>query len=375
MLDESLDAPDGVQQNILTLGRWLMSNGHQVHYLVGQSRPIDSLNVYSLSNNVRVAFNGNRLSVPMPVSKHKVINLLEDLHLDILHIQAPYSPFLSGVILKANKHAATVATFHILPSSKFVYAANYLLSLLNMNTAKFIDLNLSVSEPAAKFAKQVYGYHSKVLANPFEYDAFYSGNEIKSPPRKTNLVKVVFLGRLVPRKGPFELLKALVVLKNKNLLNNVQVIIAGKGPLGEKLKEFTQKNDLDKHCVFTGFVAEDDKAALLQSSDLAVLPSTGGESFGISLVEAMAASKGAVIAGDNPGYRSILAPELQDHLFKPKDSHEFAEILYKFISNKGLRDEASKIQRRLVEQYDVGLIGPKLLEYYEQALQKRRKQS
>jgi phosphatidylinositol alpha-mannosyltransferase len=71
VFDDSLDKPDGVQQYVLTLGDWMKKQGHSVHYLVGATTRDDIANVHSLSRNMRVAFNGNRMSVPLPSIVYK----------------------------------------------------------------------------------------------------------------------------------------------------------------------------------------------------------------------------------------------------------------------------------------------------------------
>jgi phosphatidylinositol alpha-mannosyltransferase len=76
VLDDSLDSTDGVQQYVLTVGAWLTSQGHEVHYLVGKTTRTDLPNIHSLSRNIRVRYNGNRLSIPLPASKRRLRQVL-----------------------------------------------------------------------------------------------------------------------------------------------------------------------------------------------------------------------------------------------------------------------------------------------------------
>src|ERR1700712_493953 len=92
VIDDTLDKPDGVQQYVLTVGRWLAQNGHQVHYLCGETKRGDIPNVHSLTKNAHVRFNGNQLSVPKPANAAKIRQLLDTQQFDVLHIQMPYSP-------------------------------------------------------------------------------------------------------------------------------------------------------------------------------------------------------------------------------------------------------------------------------------------
>jgi phosphatidylinositol alpha-mannosyltransferase len=97
-----------------------------------------------------------------------------------------------------------------------------------------------------------------------------------------------------------------------------------------------------------------------------VYPSTGGESFGIVLLEAMAATKGVVLGGNNPGYATVLEPH-QEQLFNPKDIHAFATMLVRYMSDDQLRSGAAEWQREYVQQFDVNVVGNKLFAVYETA--------
>ena len=99
VLDDSLDKPDGVQQYVLTLGSWLTSQKHEVHYLVGATSRKDIPNVHSLSANMRVRFNKNRASMPMIANRKAIRALTEKEKFDVLHVQMPYSPLLAGKII------------------------------------------------------------------------------------------------------------------------------------------------------------------------------------------------------------------------------------------------------------------------------------
>ena len=72
VLDDGLDAPDGVQQYILALGDWLREQGHEVRYLVGHTERRDIEGVYSMSRNVAVRANGNRMSMPLPTDRRRI---------------------------------------------------------------------------------------------------------------------------------------------------------------------------------------------------------------------------------------------------------------------------------------------------------------
>lgn len=357
VLDDTLDTPDGVQQYVLTLGTWLSQQGHEVHYLVGESNRKDINNLHSMTRNVRVRFNQNRLSIPMPTRKSQIVQKLSQLNLDVLHVQMPYSPMFAGrVVSCAPQRTMVVGTFHIVPASWLHSAGARSLELLNRRTLKRFNHIISVSTAAQQFAKTVFGINSVVIPNAV------SVRSMQSTPVVQDIPHIVFLGRLVERKGCQYLLAALKQLQAQ-YMGEYKVTIAGKGPLLNKLKAWATKNQL-RHVNFCGYLPETEKPALLASADIAVFPSTGGESFGIVLIEAMAAGARVVIGGDNVGYRSVLGahPIL---LVDVRNSKIFADKLQYFLENKKARDEATKWAELAIHQYDVAVVGEKILNIYK----------
>src|SRR5579862_4445122 len=87
VFDDSLDSPDGVAQHVKTLGAWLSARGHTVSYLVGETKMSDWAGgkVYSLAKNQKVSFNGNKLSIPLPVKTQTLAKIIKELNFDILH--------------------------------------------------------------------------------------------------------------------------------------------------------------------------------------------------------------------------------------------------------------------------------------------------
>ncbi|MBI3624136.1 glycosyltransferase family 4 protein [Candidatus Saccharibacteria bacterium] len=370
VLDDSLDKSDGVQQYVLTLGRWYHQQGHEVHYLVGETHRRDIPRVHSLSRNVQVHFNQNRMSTPLPANRKRIKALLETEKFDVLHVQMPYSPFMAGrVIRSAPLQTALVGTFHIIAFSWTERWATRLLRLWLWRSRRRFDTVVSVSEPSRRFARQGFSVKSSVLPNVVNRTAFHNGKRItKFDDGKINLV---FLGRLVPRKGCRQLLEALEIMHEQQLLSGLRVLICGKGPEEMALKQFVRSHRLNRYVHFMGFIAEADKPNYLATADLAVFPSLGGESFGIVLIEAMAARAGVVLGGNNSGYRSVLG-ERPHQLFDPLNSRQLAKTLKHFAFNTPERKRASAWQAEHITHYDVAKVGPRLIRLYEQAIAKRR---
>lgn len=364
LLDSTLDSPDGVQQFVLQIGAFMSRQGHAVHYIVGESKRTDIDNLHSISKNVKVAFNGNIISSPLPISRRSASALLDTLDLDIIHVNTPFSPLLAGKILQAAKKRGTpvVSTFHILPYGFAAQAGNVALGFWLRRYTSVITISTAVSKPAALYARKYYGLESRVIPNPINVSDFRTDAVINQIP------KILFLGRLVERKGSMKLLRALAYMREHKLYTGEYLAdIGGRGKLAEDLQQYAALNGLTDTVSFPGFIAEEDKKHFLAAADIAVFPSTSGESFGISLLEAFAASSGVVLAGDNPGYASVVPTD--KNLITPNNVPNFAKALAYWLKNSGERQQMAMLQKRYVEDFDIQRIGALFESTYNEALQ------
>ncbi len=370
LYDDTLDSSDGVAQQVKTLGSWLSSRGHSVSYLVGETkmRRYGGGEVYSLAKNRTVTFNGNRLSIPVLTNRNKIKKVLASRRFDVLHVQVPYSPLMSQVVInQADKSTAIVGTFHIYPSTFLAVAGSYILRLLLAASLKKFDQIVSVSQPAADFAKRTFGIPTDVLPNVVDVAKF---SHVNGKNSDTESYHIVFLGRLVKRKGCLYLLKAFAMLKKT--VPNIRLTVAGAGPQRSVLERYVKQQKLGDSVNFTGFISEKDKPMLLASADIACFPSLYGESFGIVLIEAMAAGAKVVLAGQNPGYTSVLSAQ-RDLLIDPTNTEQFAARIGKLLRNQQIADELHKWQLTEVKKYDVATVGPKIEAIYRQAIANRTK--
>lgn len=360
VIDDGMDQPDGVQQYILALGTYLMKKGHAVRYLSGETKRTDIKEVIPVSKNLRVRFNGNSLSTPLPASKKKIKGILDREKFDVLHVQMPYSPIMAARIVKeAPKGTKIIGTFHILPLGGLQSLGTKLLGYSLKKNLRRFDKFLSVSPPAKEYARQTFGIDSEVLPNPVDVQKFKDGKARISRP-----FNVVYLGRLVPRKGCMQLLKALDLLLQNNRQMDFGVDICGDGNQRNKLERFINKSKLKDRVKMHGFVSEEAKIKFLNNADLAIFPSISGESFGIVLIEAMAAGSGVVLAGNNPGYASVMHT-VEECLFDPLDVMSFSEKIKEMIEDRDKFKLIHDKQQRLVKEFDIERIGEKLIKIYE----------
>lgn len=362
VLDDGLDKKDGVQQYILALGDWYKKNGYEVRYLVGETHRKDIDGVYSMAKNLKVKFNGNKLTIPFPTSKKAIKKVLDNEQFDVLHLQTPHSPFFGAKVVNcADKKTAIVATFHIMPYGVLSSLGTYALGIWLRKSLRRIDAMVSVSAPAAEFSKKTFKLDSEIVPNSVQIEKFKPKKKIK--PNKN--LKIMFLGRLVHRKGCKQLLLAVNQLNNQDKLpTNLVIDICGDGEMRSELEKFVKDNGLSKVVNFHGFVTDDEKIEFMQQADISIFPSLSGESFGIVLIEAMAAGSRVVLGGNNPGYASVLA-EIPESIMDVHNIDNFAEQLHEIINDEKLQQRINKAQQKHVEQFDTSIVAKKLLSLYE----------
>lgn len=372
VLDDGLDKPDGVQQYILAMGTWLTTQGHTVHYLVGQTSRTDIHNVHSMSRNVAWRFNGNRGTMPLPASAKQVRNTLAAEKYDILHIQVPYSPFMAHKLIRASDATtAIIGTFHVAPNGRVMTAGTFGLGLLLRSSLKRFHRMLSVSPAAERFASKTFRIASTISPNVIEHPRFHNAKPLEE--YADEIPTILFLGRLVPRKGCKLLLEAVVLLHQLQPSLVFRVLICGRGSLEAELKQYVADNGLKDIVTFVGFISELEKPRYYASADVSVFPSSGGESFGIVLLEAMASGKAVVLAGDNPGYRSVMESQ-PSLLFDAHDARALATRLQDILADKASSAKLAAWGESYTKQFDVHTVGRQLLTIYRDALQKLRNQ-
>jgi phosphatidylinositol alpha-mannosyltransferase len=369
VLDDSLDRPDGVQQYVLSVGRYLASVGHDVHYVCSSATRTDlGQALHSLVGNFHVSFNGNGLSIPRVASRRVLREFVERERFDVFHVQTPHSPLFSARLVRQARRVqgravTIVGTFHILPNGRIASLGTRLLGLVLRHNLRAFDRFCAVSAPAAEFARRVFGIDPRVIGIPISVDLLAAaGAEGRASRVGSTRLHLAFLGRLVQRKGALEFVDAVAALEPP-VRDRVRVTIAGRGPLAADIERAVDAHNLQAIVEMPGFVPEADKAAFYGAADIAVFPATGGESFGIVLTEAMASGSGVVVGGDNPGYRSVLG-DSTDVLVDPADTAAFAAALARLIADPSLRASIRTDQEARVREFDVAVVGPKIEALY-----------
>lgn len=297
----SLSRPGGVQGQVLGLARSLGGRGHQVTVFAPLDAAADApagIALVPTGHAVSVRANGSvaPVTVSLPAVR-RAVRALRSLDADVVHVHEPFAPGLPYGVLAASRMAPIVATFHRSGDSIF-YA---LLRPLARMGARRLAARCAVSEAAAATASRALPGRYEVLFNGVEVDRYR-----RVEPWPTTGPTVLFLGRHEERKGLHVLLEATEYLEQgSDRLRATDarapiLWIAGDGPETAALR---RRHPESSTLRWLGVLTEEEKLRRLAAADVLTAPSLGGESFGMVLLEAMAA-RTVVVASDIEGYRA-----------------------------------------------------------------------
>jgi phosphatidylinositol alpha-mannosyltransferase len=273
---------------------------------------------------------------------------------DVLHLHEPNAPSLSLLALMVAE-GPIVATFHT--STTKSLALGVFQGILRPWNEKIVG-RIAVSDLARRWQMEALGSDAVQIPNGVDVDAFASAPPLPGYPRSGKTV--LFLGRFdEPRKGMAVLLGALPALAQR--FPDIEILIVGRGD-EDDLRE--EAGDLAGHLRFLGQVDDAEKASALRSADVYCAPNTGGESFGIVLVEAMAAGT-AVVASNLDAFRRVLDDGRAGMLVPVEDSGAMAEALIAVLGDDDLRARLVIAATAAVGRYDWSVVADEILRVYE----------
>ncbi|MFC8587408.1 glycosyltransferase family 4 protein [Streptomyces sp. NPDC057217] len=351
----SWDVPGGVQFHIRDLAEHLIRLGHEVSVLApaDDETPLPPY-VVSAGRAVPVPYNGSvaRLNFGF-LSAARVRRWLHDNGFDVVHIHEPTSPSL-GLLTCWAAQGPIVATFHTSnPRSRAMIAAYPILQ----PALEKISARIAVSEYARRTLVEHLGGDAVVIPNGVDVDFFARAEPKKEWQGET----LGFIGRIdEPRKGLPVLMKALPRVLTER--PGARLLVAGRGDEEEAVASLPR--EMRARVEFLGMVSDEDKARLLRSVDVYVAPNTGGESFGIILVEAMSAGA-PVLAADLDAFAQVLDQGGAGELFANEDADALADAAIRLLGDEERRKELSTRGSAHVRRFDWSTVGADVLAVYE----------
>jgi phosphatidyl-myo-inositol alpha-mannosyltransferase len=353
----SLDVPGGVQNHVKDLAETLIDLGHQVSVLApGDSAEGLPPYVVLTGGAVPVPYNGSvaRLSFG-PVVAARVRRWLREGGFDVVHLHEPAAPSLSLLALFMAE-GPVVATFH--SSNVRSRAMSAGASILRPSLEK-ITARIAVSEYARSTLVQHLGGEPVVIPNGVYVDRF--ADAVVRDDWRGDGPTIAFVGRIdEPRKGLPLLLEALTTISATH--PGTRVLVVGGGDIEAARRRVPR--ELAGNVLLLGSVSDEEKASVLHTADLYLAPNTGGESFGIVLIEAMAAGT-PVLASDIPAFRRVLADGAYGTTFRNGDVADLAAKAVGILDDGAHRDELRDAAFRDVRRYDWSAVGARIVQVYE----------
>ena len=345
----SLTVPGGVQNQILALAKSIRKLGTDVRILGPCDGPPPDTGITPLGNSLPTATNGSIAPLaPDAAAQLRVIRALRDEQFDVLHVHEPLAPgpTITSIVLK---QSPIVATYHRSGHSKFYDYFNRPARWV----ASRVEINCAVSDEAARTAKRAVGGNYEILFNGIDLELFEHQKE------KSSIPTILFIGRHEPRKGLEVLLKSMQFLPD-----NVRLWIASEGPETNRLKEQTLN---DERFIWLGTISDTEKINRMQECSVLCAPSLGGESFGIVLLEAMAA-RTPVVASAIPGYVKLARQGRDALLAEPGDAVALSNSLRSVLFSEGIGLDLIESGRERAEQFSMDELALRYQEIYERAL-------
>jgi phosphatidylinositol alpha-mannosyltransferase len=346
----SLTLPGGVQGQVLGLGRALRDLGVDARVLGPCDGPPPDTAVTPLGNSIPTASNGSMAAIaPDPAASLRTIRALRDEDFDVVHIHEPLAPgpTLTALVFS---DSPIVGTFHRAGESAWYRT---LRPLAHWATGR-LTVRAAVSAEARDTAQRTLGGTYELVWNGIDIGRYQSAE-----PWPVEGPTIMFVGRHEPRKGLAVLIDAMRLLGP-----DVRLWVASEGPETARLHQATAGDD---RIEWLGMISEGEKVRRLRGADVLCAPSLHGESFGVILLEGMAAGT-TVVASDLAGYRNVARPGRDALLIPPNDPVALAGGLDVALAHGPVVQDMTASGLSRAAGFSIGSLAERYLEMYEKAL-------
>jgi phosphatidylinositol alpha-mannosyltransferase len=337
------------------MAREMRRRGYEARVLGPCDGPPPAGFVTPLGNSLPTMANGSVAPLaPDPAAALRTIRVLYEERFDVLHLHEPLAPGPTVTALTMHP-APVVGTFHAAgESSSYRLMRPALLRLISR-----VDHKVVVSKDALDLVQRYLGGTYEVAFNGVELDAIAAVE-----PYQSERPAILFLGRHEQRKGLDVLLNAL-----RYVPDNVDCWVIGEGP---DTAELRARHGADTRIHWLGRVAESEKLARMRGATLFCAPSLGGESFGVVLVEAMAAGT-PVVASALDGYRNVATDGVDAVLLPPGDSDLLGATLSALLADPDRQVALREAGLARAADFSMSTLVDRYLEIYAELIETQRR--
>jgi phosphatidylinositol alpha-mannosyltransferase len=349
--------PGGVNAHVQELYENLVARGHDVRIISSTHGPQRSSegDIIRLGYGWSVPTNG---SVGTLTVSHRYGQLVQEMldreQFDLIHYHEPFVPFLSLQVLR-HSTSVNVATFHAYSGWSPSYEFG---KRMMARFASRLHGRIAVSAAARHFINRYFPGEYKVIPNGVDLRDYQGATPFAR--WRDGTPNILFIGRFESRKGLMYLLKAYRLLRRDG--HDCRLLVVGVGPQERDARRYIATRRL-QGVEFLGRVSDADKARAFATADVFVSPATGQESFGIVLLEAMAAGR-AIVCSDIHGYKGVVRRGEQALLVPPKDTEALAGAIAQLLRDPAMRVRMGESGKERAVQFSWPSVTAKVDDYY-----------
>ena len=361
----------GVNIHISRLQENFTRMGHEVKIIAPSSKPQETQkngDVIVFGRPVPIHASGSVVRSPVSpglVFSSGIRDMLRRERFDVIHIHEPLMPTLATAVLHHASQELTVGTFHACRSRSWGYSF-WKPICLNRWFNK-LDGRIAVSFAAMEFVSRYFPSDYTIIPNGIDLPHFSR----QVPPLEQfcdGKLNILFVGRMEKRKGFKYLLGAYEKVKRE--LPQCRLIVVGPQDRSYgKYQRLAVKRNL-KDVVFTGYVSYEELPRYYKSADIFCSPATCWESFGLVLLEAMAAGK-PTVASDIAGYAAVVNDGVDGLLVKPRDEKALAGTILQLLQDGSLRERMGEMGKVKAGDYSWEKVAQQVMNYYQELLKGR----
>jgi phosphatidylinositol alpha-mannosyltransferase len=358
----------GVNQHIEHLRAEFQRLGHEVDLIApiagAAEHDVDEPGFHGFGGIVPLPVNGSVARISFsPYLRGRIKDLMAREHFDVVHCHEPLMPALPLMVLRYSR-SVNVGTFHAYSETGRGYF--YWRPVLARFHEK-LDGLIAVSEPAREYATHFFPGEYRIIPNGVDTSAFTKPAQ-PFPELMDGRSNLLFLGRFEEeRKGFRYLIRALPWVRQ--VYPDVRLVVVGAGD-PSRYRDRIRRLGIGESVVWAGRVSDEERGRYMASCQLFVAPSTGGESQGVVLLEAMAAGL-PVVAGDIPGYASVLTSGREGLLVPPESEHALAVAIVRLLADPGLRARMASCGVRKATEHSWPKVAARLLEFYTEIRERK----
>ncbi len=349
--------PGGVNQHVRYLYDNLRLRGHDVRIITsshGLQRASEG-DVIRIGKGFSMPTNGSVGTVTVsPRYLSQVRDVLDREQFDLLHFHEPFVPFLSLIVLRLST-SVNVATFHAYGGFSPAYEFG---SKMMGSYAGRLHGRIAVSAAARHFIDRFFPGDYKVIPNGVDVARFDRAVPIARWQDGTR--NILFVGQFEARKGLLDLLKAYRILRKTGC--SCRLLVVGTGPQEREARRYVMTRGMGG-VEFLGRVSDEVRDALFKTADVYVSPATGRESFGIVLLEAMAAGA-AIVCSDIHGYKGVVRRDRDALLVPPRSPKALAASIGRLVADNELRERMAASGLERAQDFSWERVTARVEDYY-----------